>query len=176
MLVVVLAAACGVGIMFLDGIDAMFGTLLAAAVLFVAAIDIDRFEIPDSGSFAILVFGLAWTLETSGLNAQAFVEAVLRSVVAAGLLLAVRWVYATVRGFHGLGLGDVKLAGAGASWLSWSYSEMALLIAVVAAVMIIVGRGVVTRERIRAHVAIPFGAFLAPAIWIAWFMQVSRVV
>jgi len=42
--------------------------------------------------------------------------------------------------------------------------------------MVIVGRGVVTRERIRAHVAIPFGAFLAPAIWIAWFMQVSRVV
>ena len=173
---VAFAAACGIGIIFLDITDAMFGILLAGAALFVAAIDIDRFEIPDSGNLLIMVFGLAWTFEASGLNAQAFAEALLRSMAAAATLFVVRWLYSTVRGFHGLGLGDVKLAAAGAPWLSWSYCAMALLIAAVAAIVVTVGRSALTRQRLHAQTPIPFGAFLAPAIWIAWFAQVSEIV
>jgi len=38
---------------------------------------------------------------------------------------------------------------------------------------VMVGRSIVAREQIKAHAAIPFGTFLAPAILIAWFAQVS---
>ena len=78
-----------------------------------------------------------------------------------------------MRDLEGLGLGDVKLAGAGATWLSWSYIVVALLIAVSAAIAVMVGRRIVAKEQIKAHAAVPFGTFLAPAIWIAWFAQVS---
>ena len=173
--VIAFVAALTAGVLLYDPVDAVFGALLAAAAIFIAVVDLDRFEIPDTGSFAMLVFGLAWTLEASGLDAEAFVEALLRSVAAAAILYAVRAGYRAVRGFEGLGLGDVKLAGAGALWLSWSHITIALLIAVGGAIIVVIGRSVFARERIDAHAAIPFGAFLAPAIWIGWFAQVNGV-
>jgi leader peptidase (prepilin peptidase)/N-methyltransferase len=169
---IALAGAYVAGVLFLEPVDAAFGTLLAAAALFIAAVDLHRFEIPDISSFAIFVLGLAWT-QASGLDAEAITEALVRSVVVAGLLFAVRAGYRAVRNLEGLGLGDVKLAGAGAAWLSWPYIMVALLIAVSAAITVMVGRSIVAREQIKAHAAIPFGTFLAPAIWIAWFAQVS---
>jgi len=169
---IALTGASAAGVLFLEPVDAAFGTLLAAAVLFIAAVDLDRFEIPDIGSFAIFILGLAWT-QVSGLGVEAVAEALLRPVVVAGLLFAVRAGYRAVRNLEGLGLGDVKLAGAGAAWLSWPYIVVAVLIAVSAAIAVMVGRSLVAREQIKAHAAIPFGTFLAPAIWIAWFAQVS---
>lgn len=170
---IALGSACGAGFLFLDIRDAVFGTFLAAAVLFVAAADLDRFEIPDTGSFAILICGFGWILETWGFDGEALEQAVVRCCVAAGLLLAVRTLYRSVRGFDGLGLGDVKLAGAGASWLSWSHIVVALLLAVSAAIGVAIARSIYTRKRIEANTVVPFGAFLAPAIWIAWFGQMN---
>ena len=169
---IALAAACGAAFLFLDPIDAAFGALLAAAALFIAAVDLERFEIPDIASFAVFVLGLIWT-QARGVDAEAGMDALLRSVVVVGLLFAVRTGYRVVRNVDGLGLGDVKLAGAGAAWLSWPHIATSLLIAVGAAIAVIVGRSIVEKEHIRAHAAVPFGTFLAPAIWIAWFVQVS---
>lgn len=165
-------AASGTAAVVLDGIDAVFGTLLAAAVVFIAVVDLERFEIPDLGCVAILLCGLAWTVETSEFKTEAFAEALLRTLVAAGLFYGVRTLYRVLRGFEGLGLGDVKLAGAGASWLSGPNMATALFVAVGAAIIVIIGRSVLAKERISSTAAIPFGAFLAPAIWIGWFLQV----
>jgi leader peptidase (prepilin peptidase) / N-methyltransferase len=171
-LLVAFALASIVSVLFLDLVDATFGILLAGTALFVAIVDIDRFEIPDLASFAIFALGIAWT-QVSGVNIAALTQCVLRSVLVAGFLFAIRGAYRWVRGLEGLGLGDVKLAGAGAAWLSFPYMAVAVLIAVGAAVAAIVGRGVVTGERVKANSAVPFGTFLAPAIWMAWFAQVS---
>ena len=43
--VIACACACATAVWFLDAIDAAFGTLLAAAALFIAAVDLERFEI-----------------------------------------------------------------------------------------------------------------------------------
>jgi leader peptidase (prepilin peptidase)/N-methyltransferase len=169
---VTFATAATVAILTLHAINAAFGTILAALALYVAAVDLDRFEIPDTGSVAILIFGLAWTIATFGFDADAFVVVFARAAATAGLLLAVRAVYETVRGIEGLGLGDVKLAGAGAVWVCWSHMLTALTLAVAAALIVVVGRCVIAKERIRGHIAVPFGTFLAPAIWLAWYAQV----
>jgi len=170
---VTLALASGSGFLFLDMPDAVFGTLLAAATLFVAAADLDRFEIPDFGSAAILIGGLGWTALTWGFDLEILGETVIRCIAAAGLLLAVRVLYRAIRSFNGLGLGDVKLAGAGASWLSWSHAPIALLLAVIAAIGVVVAQSVYARQRVEAKTAVPLGAFLAPAIWIVWFGQMK---
>jgi leader peptidase (prepilin peptidase)/N-methyltransferase len=171
---IALAGACVAQVFFLDPVDAVFGTILAAAALFVAAVDLDRFEIPDIASFAIFALGLAWT-QAWGFDAEAGADALLRSVLVVGFLFTIRAGYRTLRNLEGLGLGDVKLAGAGAAWLSWPHIAAALLIAVGAAIVVIIGRSIALREQIKAHAAVPFGTFLAPAIWIAWFAQVGGV-
>jgi leader peptidase (prepilin peptidase) / N-methyltransferase len=169
------AVASGVSVLLLVKMDAAFGVLLAALTLYIAAVDIEHFEIPDGASAAIFLLGLAWTFVDSGFDATACITAAVRSLVAAGFLFAVRWLYENVRGLEGLGLGDVKLAGAGASWLGWTTMVVALLVAVSAALIAVAGRSVLAKERIRAHIAVPLGTFLAPAIWLAWFAQVRGI-
>jgi leader peptidase (prepilin peptidase)/N-methyltransferase len=171
LLVAAFGAASLAGALILSGIDAIFGSLLAAVALWVAVVDLDRFEIPDAANLAILGLGVAWSLQSAGVDHEVVVEIALRSLLAAGLLFAVREVYRILRHREGLGLGDVKLAGAGASWLSWSHIVLALLIAAVAAILLVLARGKLTGERIQVGAAIPFGAFLAPAIWGAWVAQ-----
>ena len=161
------------GFLVLDVRDAAFGAPLAAAVLFVAAVDIDRFEIPDLANLAILALGLAWTMEISDFDISILVETLVRIGLAAGFLFAVRAAYRLVRHSEGLGLGDVKLAGAGASWLAWPNIILALLLAAGAAIIVVAVRSLLKGEKMQATMAIPFGAFLAPAIWVAWFAQVT---
>jgi leader peptidase (prepilin peptidase) / N-methyltransferase len=168
------AGACAAGILFLEPIDAVFGTLLAAAALLIAAVDLDRFEIPDMANFAVFALGLAWS-QAWGFDFESFTQALLRSLLVAGLLFAVRAGYRAVRNLEGLGLGDVKLAGAGAAWLSLPHMAVGILIAVGAAIAVILARSIVAKERIKAHSAVPFGTFLAPAIWMAWFAQAGGV-
>jgi len=168
-----LVAASIAGFLMLDLSDAVFGTLLAAIVLFVAAVDVERFEIPELANLAIFVLGLAWTMNAFGFDAYNLFQTVLRAAVVGGFLLAVRIGYRLLRHSEGLGLGDVKLAGAGATWLFLSNITLALLVAAGAAIMLVVVKSLLKREKVEATTAIPFGAFLAPAIWAAWFAQMA---
>jgi leader peptidase (prepilin peptidase)/N-methyltransferase len=169
--VTALAAASLTGALLLNGMDAVFGALLAALALYVAIVDLNRFEIPDLGSLAILFLGLAWSLESYGIDFDVFAEIGTRALLAAGILFGLRSIYRMIRNIEGLGLGDVKLVGAGASWLSWSHLALALLIAAVAAILLVILQSALARERIQPRTAVPFGAFLAPAIWAAWVTQ-----
>jgi len=166
------ACAGAAAVVVLDATDAAFGTLLAAAALIIAAVDLDRFEIPDAATFAMFALGVAWT-QAWRLDVETLMQALLRSLVVAGALLAVRTGYRALRKVDGLGLGDVKLAGAGAAWLSYPHIAFAFAIAVGAAIAVLVGRSIAAKEPIDAQAAVPFGTFLAPAIWLAWFAQVS---
>lgn len=173
--VIAFAAASASGAFLLNWVDATFGALLAGLALVVTVVDLDRFEIPDMASLIIFLLGLAWTLRASGFYASALIEAFTRSLLCGALFLAVRALYQAIRGIEGLGLGDVKLAGAGAPWLSWSHTVFALTLAVGAAITLVIVKALLTRERIRARTAIPFGAFLAPAIWVTWLAQVRGI-
>ena len=72
---------------------------------------------------------------------------------------------------EGLGLGDVKLMAAGATLLSWASLPYALVLAAIAAISVVLLRSVRQRTRIDRAMEIPFGAFLAPAIWAAFLVD-----
>jgi leader peptidase (prepilin peptidase) / N-methyltransferase len=165
---IVAAAASAAGFLLLAPLDAMFGTFLALAVLFVAATDLARFEIPDLANCAIFLLGIGWVV-LSGFYSDAILDAVLRAVVAAAVLEIVRILYQRLRGIEGLGMGDVKLAAAAAPWLPWSHLQVALLIAVCAALLVVAGRALIAPNGLHMRLALPFGAFLAPAVWVVWF-------
>jgi leader peptidase (prepilin peptidase) / N-methyltransferase len=168
---VALACAGATGFLLLDRVDATFGALLAAVALIIAVVDLERFEIPDLASVAMFVLGIAWT-QAFGFDVEGLGQALLRALLVAAVLLAVRTAYRALRKVEGLGLGDVKLAGAGAVWLSYPHIAFAFLIAVGAAFALILSRSIIAGERIRKDTAVPFGTFLAPAVWMAWLAQV----
>jgi leader peptidase (prepilin peptidase)/N-methyltransferase len=79
------------------------------------------------------------------------------------MLLYRRW-----RGRDGLGLGDVKLAAVCGAWLDLATVAAVIELAALLAIGAYVASAALRRERLRATAFLPFGLFLAPAIWIGW--------
>jgi leader peptidase (prepilin peptidase)/N-methyltransferase len=158
------------------GFAGVLGAALAVDVVAIAAIDARYFIIPDELTLAAFVLGIvkagldAWpddwsiVLQTIGL-------AVLRGAVLAGCFFALRALYARVRGREGIGLGDVKLAGAGGVWLAWTTIPVAIEIAALAALAVYVVRQFAGGKMMSATARMPFGLFLAPAIWLGWLLE-----
>lgn len=152
---------------------AAFAAALAALAVYVAIVDLDRFIIPDAANIAIFIAGLALVL-TEGWPREALAglqDALLRALVAGGFLLLLRFAYMRATGIEGLGLGDVKLAAAGAPFLSWGTLPLALALAAIACALALAVRAVMRGERIDRTAELPFGAFLAPAIWLAFVLD-----
>jgi leader peptidase (prepilin peptidase)/N-methyltransferase len=81
--------------------------------------------------------------------------------------------YRALRGFEGMGFGDVKLAAVAGVWLDWSFLPVVVEIAALSALAIALyarfrGEGFDPKARL------PFGAFFAPAIWICWALAAWR--
>jgi len=122
-------------------------------------------------TLAALALGLAYATIDETEIVQALALAALRGAVLGLLFLILRELYAWWRGREGLGLGDVKLAAAGGVWLDWPAMPIAIEIAALAALALYVLGHVRGRRRIHAGTRLPFGLFLAPAIWLAWLLQ-----
>lgn len=157
----------------LTTVPAIFSMLLAGLAIWIAMVDLEQLIIPDLANIAIAALGLALlAYETpAGALLEETSGALLRAVVAGGLLLLIRFAFERFAGKEGLGLGDVKLMAAGALWLSWISLPYALVMAAFAAIMVIVMRGIRQRAWLDRTTEIPFGAFLAPAIWAAFFLE-----
>ena len=141
--------------------------------MFIAAVDIDRFIIPDIANAAIAALGLTLVLIEAwpGERWLAIGDALLRALITGGALLLLRFVYAKRTGVMGLGLGDVKLAAAGAPFLNWTTLPLTIVLAAIACLLAIVVRAVLRRERPQRQAELPFGAFLAPAIWLSFVFE-----
>jgi len=142
----------------------------------IAAIDARYFIIPDELTLAALVLGIvktglaAWP-DDWNIVLQSIGTAVLRGAVLAGCFFALRVLYARLRGREGIGLGDVKLAGAGGVWLAWTTIPVAIEIAALAALAVYVVRQFAGGRVMSATARMPFGLFLAPAIWLGWLLE-----
>jgi len=151
------------------GAEGLYGAFLAALMLAIAANDARHYRIPNQLTGAAFAFAL--------LRAGAFVPDIgaeallwpLARAAATGLpLLLLMVLYRRWRGRDGLGLGDVKLAAVCGAWLDLATVVAVIELAALLAIGAYVANAALQRKPLRATAFLPFGLFLAPAIWIGW--------
>ena len=153
--------------------DATIGAvscLLGWAMLAITISDAKRFIIPDIVSLPMIPVGLlsAQFLTASLLADQALLDHLSATLLAGTALFAVRYFYQAYRGTEGLGLGDVKLAAAAGAWTGLDGVGPVLLVACAGAITYVALISLSRRPDVTPTTAIPFGAFLAPSIWLVW--------
>jgi leader peptidase (prepilin peptidase) / N-methyltransferase len=147
----------------------MWGAGLAVLMVAIAAVDARLFIIPDELTAAAVLLGLAFAaVQDADIWLQALAWSLLRGAATAGVFFAVRAGYRRWRGREGIGLGDVKLAAVAGVWLDWPSIPIAIEIAAVTALGAYLVMHVGFRRAVRRTTRLPFGLFLAPAIWLAW--------
>ena len=146
---------------------------LAIVMLAIAVIDWRTFTIPDWLNISGAILGIAYAgAREPDAMLEATAMAVLRGTVLALMFFALRYGYAKWRGRQGLGLGDVKLAFVAGAWLDWLTIPLAIQLAAFAALSAYLLRQLVSGQSMSATNRMPFGLFLAPAIWICWLLEV----
>jgi leader peptidase (prepilin peptidase)/N-methyltransferase len=163
-----------VGISLAVGLYAkgLFGALLAAAMVAIASSDVRDHIIPDlltAGSIVLALLYEGLVAPQAGVQAAAFTA--LSGIAAAVPFLALMIGYRALRGQDGLGLGDVKLAVVAGVWLNWLTVIIAIDLAALSALAMTVLMSRIQRRALTATTILPFGLFLAPAIWVAWLLD-----
>jgi leader peptidase (prepilin peptidase)/N-methyltransferase len=153
------------------------GAGLALVMLAIALVDWRSFVIPDGLNLAAAALAL---MHAAALMPEAMPWAVamaaMRGATLALLFLAIRYGYARIRGRQGLGLGDVKLAFVAGAWLDWLIMPIAIELAAVAALAVYLWRQRVLGHALTRTSRMPFGVFLAPAIWFGWIVETRWLV
>ena len=143
------------------------GYLLFVACL-IAIVDARQFTIPNISTYATFVLGFVIG-EPEGMWGSSLLASLAGATIGGGALLALRYGYRRLRGFDGLGLGDVKLVAAGGAWLGLGDLPFWLL---AASILALAGIGfqkaIDTNLILSRHSAVPFGCFLAPSLWLVW--------
>jgi leader peptidase (prepilin peptidase) / N-methyltransferase len=168
-IVVAALATAAASMIVVPGGRGVAGAGLACLMIAIAAVDARRFIIPDELTAAALALGLADAAirHPDGIG-EALALAALRGAIVAAAFFGLWALYRRLRGREGIGLGDVKLAGVAGVWLDWPSIPVAVEIAALAALAVCLVRWLALGRAINATTRLPFGAFLAPAIWIAW--------
>ena len=168
-IVVAALATAAASMIVVSGGRGVAGAVHACLMIAIAAIDARRFMIPDELTAAALALGLADAAirHPDGIG-EALALAALRGAIVAAAFFGLWALYRGLRGREGIGLGDVKLAGVAGVWLDWPSIPVAVEIAALAALAVCLVRWLALGRAISATTRLPFGAFLAPAIWIAW--------
>lgn len=118
--------------------------------------------LPDRLTIPLAIIGLLLSLSNSA--------DLLSSVAGFGFGYLVFWIvqqfFRHMRGYEGLGSGDVKLSAAIGAWLGYELWPLALLVACFAGLLGVAG----TRFFIKQpkNTKIPFGLYLATAFWLVW--------
>jgi leader peptidase (prepilin peptidase) / N-methyltransferase len=168
------ACAAAASLALVGGVRGAAGGGLALLMFAVAAVDMRRFIIPDELTAAALALGLVHAgLDEFSPLIEALAWAAVRGIAVGLMFLALRALYRQLRGRDGIGLGDVKLAGVAGVWLDWSIVPVAVEIAALAALGTYLVRYLGFGRAMRSTTRLPFGLFLAPAIWIGWILEAA---
>jgi leader peptidase (prepilin peptidase)/N-methyltransferase len=172
----ILIGALAVGLSFAASPDwrGVFGSALAVLMLAIAVSDIRHFTVPDALSASAFILGLIFAgLFDDAPLAEAILTCLLRAAAAALPLLALMLLYEWWRGRPGLGLGDVKLAAVAGAWLDWFTIVAVIEVAALSALAAYAVWRYVLHRPIVATTPLPFGLFLAPAIWAGWLAEAA---
>jgi leader peptidase (prepilin peptidase) / N-methyltransferase len=161
-------------VLVVPGFAGTLGGALGLIMIAIAIIDARRFIIPDPLVLAALALGCldAWVIQSGTSAPLDLLVAVLRGLGVAAAFWTLRAAYVHLRGWQGIGLGDVKLAAVAGIWLDFFAIVLAIEIAALAALTIALTRALRGR-RMTGRTAMPFGLFFAPAIWVCWLLERS---
>lgn len=170
---VAVPAAIAASLIAAPDLDGAFGALLAVLMAAIAVIDSRRYIIPNKLVAAAAALGLlraGLVGPDAGLSAVAWAGC--RGAAAAIPFLVLMILYRRWRKRDGLGLGDVKLAAVAGTWLGWVTIFAVIELATLSALGAYLIAGWLRRRPMRATAFLPFGLFLAPAIWVGWLAEV----
>ena len=167
-----LLAGVGSSLVVSPGPNGLFGALLAALMVAVAAEDFRRYIIPNELTALAVALGLLRAATVGpGADWAAVLQATLRAGAITLPLLALMIGYRRWRGRDGLGLGDVKLAAVAGVWLGLATIFAAIELAALSALAAYFLNSRLRKRPLKATAFLPFGVFLAPAIWIGWLVE-----
>lgn len=112
---------------------------------------------------------LSGAAQSLALGRPSLMDALIAGALAGALLLAVAKAYEHARGVEGLGLGDVKLAAAGAVWTGVGGIGPMLLAATASCAAALLCRAAL-RGGFDPHERFAFGPFLAMGVFAAWLL------
>jgi leader peptidase (prepilin peptidase)/N-methyltransferase len=159
-------------LILLPNVYGVVGGGLAVLMIAIAIIDARRFIMPDELTAAALALGfLHAAIEEPDMVLQALATAALRGAIVALAFFGLRLLYRRVRGREGIGLGDVKLAAVAGVWLDWWTIPIAIEIAALVALAAYATRLLYRGGSVHPMTKLPFGLFLAPAIWLSWLLD-----
>ncbi len=165
-------AGAGASLAASPGLDGVFGAFLALLMLAIAVTDNKRYIIPNELTAAAFGLGLL-RAGSAGPDADwsGVLWAALRAAAIALPFLALMLGYRRWRGRDGLGLGDIKLAAVAGAWLGFATIFAVIELATLSALGAYLASGYLNKRPLKATAFLPFGLFLAPAIWIGWLAE-----
>lgn len=183
LLAIVGGLASAISFFMLPVVPATWAAALGWAMAAISISDARRFIVPDSLSLPAIPAGLlasGFLGDGSAEMLTAF-DHLVGMLVGAVLFMGVRSGYRQLRGREGLGLGDVKLAAVAGAWTALDGLLHVVMVAGVTALIFVGGVAVAgffgrhAGATLTYETAIPFGAFLAPAIWLVHIQQSAAI-
>lgn len=138
----------------------------------IAAVDARQYIIPNTltaGAIGLALLRAAIFGPDSGLVSVGWTAV---SAIATALpFLILMMAYRRWRGRDGLGLGDIKLVAVAGAWLDWVTIFAVIELAALSALGVYIVNSYLRDRPLKATAFLPFGLFLAPAIWIGWLVE-----
>lgn len=138
--------------------------VLGWTLLVLAWIDAEHMFLPDVLTLPLVVAGLCVCLLLERWDAA---DHALGAVLGYLAFRAVGMVYQAWRGRAGLGGGDAKLMAVAGAWLGWQALPWVVLEASLAGIAAALAARLLGHD-VSRDTALPFGPFLAAAIWLVW--------
>ncbi|MDP9413074.1 MAG: A24 family peptidase [Pseudomonadota bacterium] len=146
--------------------QALAASVLGWWLLLLGLLDFEHYWLPNRLTYPLILLGLA---ATAWLQPMLLLHNIIGAGAGFALLSGMAAGYRKLRRRHGLGGGDAKLFAAAGAWLGWYTLPFVLLGSAVAALAVALAMprrgGAFLVQRL------PFGAFLAPAIWILYLVR-----
>lgn len=147
-----------------DLANALFILAASSVLMMVTLIDRRYFCIPDPLNYLLLWLGLLHATMTGTETSS-----ILGALSGYGILWLLAWSYRQIRGYDGLGYGDIKLfaaLGACCGWQALPWIALAATILALTGIIMLQLRGI-----IQGNSPLPFGPFLAIAGWVTIVLQ-----
>jgi leader peptidase (prepilin peptidase) / N-methyltransferase len=139
--------------------------VLGVGLVALSAVDLLTLRLPDAITLPLAVLGLALA---AGMGLEpSFAWRLGAAIGGYGFIWALNEGYRAIRGRAGMGLGDAKLMAVAGAWLGPEGLPATLLYACIGALLFVAVR-YVRGHAIRRDEPLPFGPFLAAAIWLVW--------